>query len=256
MASISRRQLLAFLPTALVFAAPCARAGSGPAPVAEVQQRLDHLYRSKTAFARIEMQIVKPERTRTMRMKMWSKGQSRALIVLESPQRDKGTATLKVDKNLWNYLPKISRTVRIPPSMMLGSWMGSDFSNDDLVKDASYSDDFDAAWAGESKQPDGWLLRLSAKAGKVGLWKRIDMVVTRDGKLPVVARYYDRKERLARTLHFEDVREMGGKTIPTVMRIVPTDKPGQYTLLRYLELEFNAPVPDSMFSLTRLKSAR
>ena len=139
---------------------------------------------------------------------------------------------------------------------MLGSWMGSDFSNDDLVKDASYSEDFDPAWAGESKDPDGWLLRLLAKPGKVGLWKRIDMVITRDGTLPVVAKYYDRKDRLARTLYFEEVREMGGKKIPSVMRIVPTDKPGQYTLLRYLELQFDAAVPDSMFSLTRLKSAR
>lgn len=258
MRTVTRRRLLAQLPCLLLFAGfgSPALAQDSPPPIAQVQKILDELYRSKTAFARIEMKIVKPGRTRTMSMKMWSKGQKHALIVLDSPQRDKGTATLKVDKNLWNYLPKISRTIRIPASMMLGSWMGSDFSNDDLVKEASYSDDFNASWAGASQDPEGWLLELTAKPGQVGLWKRIMMVVTKDGKLPIRAQYFDRKNRLARTLYFEDVREMGGKKIPSVLRIVPVDKPGQFTVLRYLELKFNAPVSDSMFSLTRLKSAR
>lgn len=229
-----------------------------PPPVESVQALMDEVYRAKTTESRVEMKIVKPSRTRTMRMKMWTEGQERSLIVLESPARDKGTATLKVDDNLWNYLPKISRTMRIPPSMMLGSWMGSDFTNDDLVKDASYKDDFIAAWAGESKEPDGWILRMTAKPGKVGLWKRIDMVVSRDGRLPLKASYYDRKDRLARTMYFEDIKMMGGRKIPTVMRIVPNDKdkPGEYTMMTYLDLKFDVKLPGNIFSLTQLKRGR
>ncbi len=257
MTQISRRFFASQLVVLGAFSSfPRSLLAATPPPLGKVQAWMDEVYRSKTAVARIEMEIHKAGRTRAMRMKMWSKGQSHSLIVLESPQRDKGTATLKVEKNLWNYLPKISRTIRIPPSMMLGSWMGSDFTNDDLVKDASYQDDFNATWAGPSKDHDGWVLNLDAKAGKVGLWKRIEMTVTRDGTLPVEAKYFDRKMRLARTMYFEEVKTMGGRRIPSVMRIVPADKKGQSTVMRYLEIKFDAKVPDSTFSLTRLKNAR
>ncbi len=257
MTSLSRRAFVSGLSTSgLIASWPSLALADGPPPIEQVQALMDEVYRSKTAIARIEMEIHKGTRVRKMRMKMWSKGQTHSLIVLESPERDKGTATLKVDKNLWNYLPKISRTIRIPPSMMLGSWMGSDFTNDDLVKDASYRDDFNASWGGESKSPDGWLLNMEAKPDKVGLWKRIEMIVTKDGRLPIQAKYFDRKGQLARTMYFEETKDMGGRTIPSVMRIVPADKTDQSTVMRYLEIQFDAPVPDSTFSLTRLKSIR
>jgi outer membrane lipoprotein-sorting protein len=191
-----------------------------------------------------------------MRMKSWTQGLDKALVVIESPARDKGTATLKVDNNLWNYLPKISRTVRIPPSMMLNSWMGSDFTNDDLVREASYQKDFDAQWGAESTSPAGWTLILTAKPGEVGLWKRLEMVISKQGMLPIVARYYDRKDRLGRTMYFEDIKTLGGRTVPTTMRLVPTDKPDQSTIMRYLEIQFDADVPDSTFSLSRLQRGR
>jgi outer membrane lipoprotein-sorting protein len=204
----------------------------------------------------MEMTIVKPSRTRSMTMKSWSRGMSHSLIVVESPARDKGTATLKVDENLWNYLPKISRTVRIPPSMMLGSWMGSDMTNDDLVKEASYADDFDASWDGKSTSPAGWKLKLVAKPGKVGLWKRIEMIINDDATLPIQSKYYDRKDRLARTMYFEEVKELGGRKIPSVMRLVPEDKKGEYTVMKYLDIQFDVDVPESTFSLSRLKHGR
>ncbi|MCH2108788.1 MAG: outer membrane lipoprotein-sorting protein [Polyangiaceae bacterium] len=239
-----------------VFEEAQAADASGPIPIAAAQERMDKVYRAKTTIGRIEMTIVKPGRTRTMRMKIWTSGQEKSLIVLESPARDTGTATLKVDKNLWNYLPKISRTVRIPPSMMLGSWMGSDFTNDDLVKDASYANDFNASWAGPSTSPAGWIMRMTAKEGKVGLWKKIEMSVNEDATLPTQARYYDRRDRLARTMFFEDVKTLGGRKVPSVMRIVPSDKQDEYTQMKYIDMQFDAEVPASTFSLSRLKRGR
>jgi outer membrane lipoprotein-sorting protein len=235
---------------------PLAEAADAPPPIGKFLTFLDDLYRAKTSVGRMEMTIVKPSRTRSMTMKSWSRGMSHSLIVVESPARDKGTATLKVDENLWNYLPKISRTVRIPPSMMLGSWMGSDMTNDDLVKEASYADDFDASWDGKSTSPAGWKLKLVAKPGKVGLWKRIEMVVNEDATLPIQSKYYDRKDRLARTMYFEEVKELGGRKIPSVMRLVPEDKKGEYTVMKYLDIQFDVDVPESTFSLSRLKHGR
>lgn len=107
--------------------------GAQKAPdVAAVLAHLDDLYRSTSSIARIEMIVTTPRSTRTMRLKAWTRGEEQALIVVEAPAREEGTATLRVGPNLWNYLPRIARTIRVPPSMMLGSWMGTDFTCSDV----------------------------------------------------------------------------------------------------------------------------
>ena len=227
-----------------------------PPNVRELTRRLDDLWVSSSSIARIELTVATPRQTRTLRMKAWTRGNDRALVVIEAPARERGTATLKVERNLWNYLPRISRTIRVPPSMMLSSWMGSDFTNDDLVHSSSFEDDFDVSLAGRSRSPSGWLLRMDAKPGIVGLWKRVEMVVTDDGTLPIEARYYDRRMRLARTMRFSDVREIDGRRVPTRTELIPHDRPGHRTEMRYLDIDFDADVPTSTFSLSRLERAR
>jgi outer membrane lipoprotein-sorting protein len=234
----------------------------GKPDVEKIMAWFDDLYRSRSSIARVELTVIKPRKSRTFRMKMWTKGEEKALIVIESPARDKNAATLKVDKNLWSYDPRISRTFRIPPSMMLGSWMGSDFTNDDLVHEASYRKDFEAKLVGRSEKPPGWLVQLDAKPGIVGLWKRIDWVVTDDGKLPLESRYYDRKGRLSRVMRFGEVREFGSgerkRRIPAHMVLTPLDekKKGRRTEMRYLDIDFDVNVPESTFSLSRLERKR
>jgi outer membrane lipoprotein-sorting protein len=208
---------------------------------------LDDLYRADSSIAQM---------TRTLTMKAWTLGTEKALLVVEAPARDKGTATLKVGKNLWNYLPRIARTIRIPPSMMMSSWMGSDFTNDDLVRESSLLDDYEARVVGRSDDPEGWLIDLKAKEGTVGLWDRVEYVVSPDGRLPLQARYYDRKGRLARTMTFSDVREFDGRRVPARLELVPTDKEDRKTVLVYDELEFNVELPESMFSLSQLERHR
>ena len=234
-----------------------AQPAAPPRPeLATVLQQLDDLYRTSGSIGRMELTVVTPRRTRTLRMRIWTRGEDRTLVVIESPARERGTATLKVDRNLWNYLPRISRTMRVAPSMMLSSWMGSDFTNDDLVREASYRRDFTTRIVGRSESPSGWLLRMNAREGVVGLWKRIDWVVTDDGTLPIEARYYDRRERHSRTMRFEDVRVMDGHRVPTRMVLVPIGREGRRTEIRYLEMDFDANVPASTFSLSRLERGR
>ena len=128
--------VLVLLPLMALFPELSGNAQDVSAPsVAEVSERLDRLLQSESSVGRVELQVVTPRRERTLAMRVWSRGMDRSLIVIESPARERGTATLRVERNLWNYLPRISRTMRVPPSMMLGSWMGSDFTNDDLVRD-------------------------------------------------------------------------------------------------------------------------
>jgi outer membrane lipoprotein-sorting protein len=217
---------------------------------------LDDLYRAESSVAEMTLTVNKPRRTRTLTMKCWTLGEEKALIVIEEPAREKGTATLKVDKNLWNYLPRIDRTIRIPPSMMMSSWMGSDFTNDDLVRESSLLDDYEGEVVGRSDDPDGWLINLKAKEGTVGLWDRVEYVVSPDGRLPLLARYYDRKGRLARTMTFSDVREFDGRRIPARLELTPVDKEDHKTVLVYDEIDFGVDLPESMFSLSQLERHR
>ena len=236
--------------------APLINPETGKPDVERLLAYLDDLYRADSSIATMRLTVTKPRRTRTLKMKAWSLGTEKALIVILSPAREKGITTLKVGKNLWNYLPRISRTIRIPPSMMLGSWMGSDFTNDDLVKESSLLDDFDGELVGLSTDSKGWLVNLTAKEGVVGLWKRIEYVISLDGKLPLLARHYDRKGRLSRIMEFTDVRDFDGRKIPTRMTLTPVDKEGHKTEMVYEEMSFNVDVPESTFSLSRLERKR
>ena len=248
--------ILGFVAVSLLGAAPAQAQTPTPPELSRVTEILDDLWSSSASIAHMELTVVTPRQSRTLRMRVWTRGEQRALIVIEAPSRERGTATLRRDRNLWNYLPRISRTIRVPPSMMLSSWMGSDLTNDDLTQSSDYDQDFVASVVGRSESPSGWLIRYEAREGVVGLWRRIDFVVNDAGTLPIEARYYDRRMRHARTMRFEDVREMDGRRVPTRMVIVPLDREGNRTEMRYLEIDFDANVSESTFSLTELERGR
>ena len=228
----------------------------GAPSVDRLLERFDEMFESSGTSARVEIVMIKPEKTRTMRLRMWGEGEDRALIIVDAPPRDAGMATLRVGKNLWNYLPKISRTIRVPPSMMMGSWMGSDLTNDDLVRESSYRDDYTSELAGRSEDPPGWEVRLKAKPDVVGLWNRVDIVFSYDDELPSRAQFFDRKDRLSRTMLFQDVKDVGGRRIPMLMVIIPEREEGRRTELRYLNVEFDLDLDEDTFSLSRLERAR
>jgi len=220
---------------------------------------IDHfedLYRSDSSIARAELVITKPRKTKKLTLQVWTEGDEKSLIVIDSPAREKGTATLKIDENLWNYFPKINRTIRIPPSMMLSSWMGSDFTNDDIVRETSFRHDYTYELMGRSESPPGWAIRFIAKPDVVGLWNRFDIVMSEDGRLPLKAAYYDRKDRLSRTITWEDPTEFDGKLIPAHMKMEPADEEGHMTELFYRDLKFNIDLPADTFSLSNLERSR
>ncbi len=247
---------------------PCGQAETASAAVGEEEsapdtpdvdrllERFDELYESKGTISVVEIEITRPGKTRALRLRGWTKGRDKALIVVEAPARDAGMATLKVERNLWNYLPKIARTVRVPPSLMMGSWMGSDLTNDDLVRESSYEEDYTSELVGRSTDPDGWLVHLVAKPDLVGLWDSVTIVFSYDELLPVRAQYFDRKGRLSRTMLLGDVKTIGGRRTPTLITIIPEREEGRQTTLRYVEVKFDVEVDDSMFSLSELERRR
>ena len=239
-----------------VSATPAETKPAAQVDIHELMRRFDALYRSESSVSLIEMIVTNEGRERTVRMKAYTRGEDKALVVIEAPSRDKGTRTLRVDRNLWNFLPRIARTIRVPPSAMLSSWMGSDFTNDDLVHSASYEKDFTPTLVGPTSEGDGKLVRLDAKPGVVGLWKRIDVVFDKDLRLPLRAEYYDRRMRHARSMVFDEVKELDGHRVPARLTLTPLDREGHKTVLRYLDIDFDADVPESTFSLSSLERPR
>lgn len=245
--------LTAVVAVALSLASAAAqKTASAPPDLDAVLQHLDDLYRSKSSVAQMEIDVTTTRSTRNMRLRAWTRGEDDVLVLIEAPPREAGTATLRVGNNLWNYLPKIARTIRVPPAAMLGSWMGTDFTNDDLVKESSLRKDFTAQLDRRSETPPGWWITLAVKPDVVGRWARIDLLIS-DQQLPVEERHYDRKSRLARTMLFDDVKVLGGRRLPTRIALVPADSVGQRTEMRYLDVQFDIPIPDDMFSLSRLE---
>lgn len=221
-----------------------------------VVKYVEDMYRADSSQAEIELTVARPRQTRALVMSSVTRGSDRALIVIREPARELGTATLKVERNLWNFLPRIRRTIRIPPSMMLASWMGSDFTNDDLVQSSSYSKDYTYELLGQSATPPGWTIRFTAKPDLVGLWSRFDLIVSPDGKLPLEALYYDRRERPARKMVWDQVRDFDGKPLPARLTLTPLDQEGHRTVLVYRSLKFAVALPDGTFSLEELERSR
>ena len=213
----------------------------------------DDIQRSDSSIAVLEMAVKTSRYERTIKLKAWSKGQDKSLIVIEAPTKDKGIATLKVGDNIWNYLPKVDRTMKVPAGMMSSSWMGSHFSNDDLVKQNRLADEFTAVI--ESRPAGGtgdWVLRLTPKPDAPVVWGSIVVTVSAQ-VIPKSIEYFDEDGSLARTMRFDNIQDVGGRAVPMVMTLIPAKKPDEKTQVTYTSLQFDVAMQDSMFSLQGLK---
>ena len=224
-----------------------------------VIDRVDRLLRGDSSRGVATMEVVTEHWERRMTMEIWSLGTDHSLVRLRAPQREAGTATLKAGDDIWNYLPKVDRTIKIPASMMGGAWMGSHFTNDDLVKESRLIEDYDIELAFDGDDPDGaavWEFRLTPKPEAAVVWGRIDYRVRQRDDMPLGAKFYDEDGELARTMEYGAYAEFGGRVVPGVMDMRPADKPGERTTIRYEELEFDVDVEQSFFSLRTLQRGR
>lgn len=224
----------------------------------EIMDRVDQLLRGRSSSGAFRMEIVTEHWNRTLEMRAWSLGTEYSLIRILAPNRDAGTATLKAGNDIWNYLPRVDRTIRLPPSLMGGAWMGSHFTNDDLVKESRIVDDYDIeiGFEGERDGTEVWEFVLTPKPEAAVIWGRIVEQVRKDDLMPEWARYYDEDGELVRSLTFSDFRVMGGRLVPAVMTVQPADKPEESTTIQYTDLEFDVDLDESFFSLRQLRSAQ
>ncbi len=223
-----------------------------------ILREIDDLWRGESSRAKFTMEVKTAHYTRKISMQAWSKGKEKSLVVILAPKKEKGTATLKSDSNIFSYLPKTDRTIRLTAGMMMGSWMGSHFTNDDLVKESRMSEDYDTSitFEGMNDGVDIIEFTLMPKAEAAVVWGKIVMKVRSDNHMPIESLYYDEDMTVARSMFFSDVKKMDGRLFPSVLKIMPANKPEEHTKLTYHEMEFDIDLDNSFFSIAQLKRKR
>ncbi len=220
----------------------------------EILRKVDDMWRGKSSATIMNMHIKTENWERSLQMKGYSKGKDLTLVRIMKPKQEAGTGTLKVKENIWNYLPKTRRVMKIPSSMMMGSWMGSHLTNDDLVRESRLEDDYDFDLA--EKESDGvpvYHVTLTPKPDAPVVWGKIVLEVNRDTLIPTWQEYFDEDGKLVRRASFEDVQKIGDRMVPMTFRMVPMDAEDEFTVISYEKLMFDIELDDSFFSIQNLK---
>ncbi len=213
-------------------------------------------YRGKSSICTIDMKISRPTWTREMSIKAWTKGQKKSLFTIIAPPKDEGNGTLKREREMWTYNPKVNRVIKLPPSMMSQSWMGSDFSNDDLAKSDSILEDYTHRLEGtevhEGKKV--YVIESTPKQGAAVVWG-MQRLKIREDHILLLQEFYDEDKKLVKALAGSQIQPMGGKLFPKVWKMQKGATGEEFTTVTYREIRFDVDVPDRLFREASLKSA-
>ncbi|PIP93531.1 MAG: outer membrane lipoprotein-sorting protein [Bdellovibrio sp. CG12_big_fil_rev_8_21_14_0_65_39_13] len=216
--------------------------------------KLDRTHRSDSSYSTMIMTIKTPDWERTLEMQAWTKGLELFFVTILSPKKEKGISSLKKNKEMWNYFPKVNKIIKVPPSMMMGSWMGSDFTNDDLVKENTLREDYHSRFL--SKKSDLYEIELIPKKETPTVWGKILLKADPVKSIPIEEIFYNERGEVVRTLKFENVKKISGRFVPMKMILEPVTKKGHMTVVEYLDLNLDAKVEDSVFTIGNLQKRR
>ncbi|MCB0626413.1 MAG: outer membrane lipoprotein-sorting protein, partial [Saprospiraceae bacterium] len=209
----------------------------------EIVRQADQKMKGETSKSEMKMTIVRPTWKREMTMKTWSKGDDFALVLVTEPARDAGTAFLKRKNEIWNWQPTIDRVIKMPPSMMTQSWMGSDFTNDDLVKQSSMVSDYAHRLLGEEtiEGRKCWKIEFIPHEETAVVWGKLIMWIDQADYLELKTEFYDEDDYLVNTMLGKDIKMLGGKLLPARLEVIPADEEGHMTIIEQLWIEFDEP---------------
>jgi outer membrane lipoprotein-sorting protein len=218
-------------------------------------QKTDRALRGRSQHGKASMTVRTPDWTRTLEMEFWSVNPDKTFILITAPAKEEGTSTLRLRTNMWNYLPQVERVIKIPPSLMLQSWMGSDFTNDDLVKESSLVNDYTHEIVGEVTEGGDacWRVVAHPKPDAAVVWGKLVLLIRKSDALPRKEDYYDEKGRLQKSLSFDDFHRLSDRNYPMRWRMVSVTKPGHVTTMVYHSLVFDRPIPGRVFTQQNMK---
>lgn len=224
----------------------------------EIIRRADEKFRGNSSRGEMTMIIERPTWSREVTMKSWTLGNHYSLIYITAPAKEKGQVFLKRNKEMWNWVPTIERMIKIPPSMMMQSWMGSDFTNDDLVRESSLAKDYTHKLLGEEIMAgyDSYKIELIPNDDAPVVWGKIVMWVSKTDYLWLKGEYFDEDGVLVNTEILTDIKQMGNRKMPTRLEMIPADKPGQKTIMIFKNIEFDVKIDESFFSQQNMKKVK
>jgi len=224
----------------------------------EIVKKMDQQMRGDYSVQEMTMRIVRPTWERSVSLKSWSRGQDYAMILITAPAKERGQVFLKREKEMWNWVPSINRMIKIPPSMMSQSWLGSDFTNDDLLREASVINDYNHTVVAE-EEIDGraaWKVELIPKEDAAVVWGKVNLWVSKDHYLELKAEFFDEDGKLKNTMNLSDIKELGGRILPTHWEMIPADEEGKKTVIQLEAADFQEEVPEAFFSQQNMKRIR
>jgi len=224
----------------------------------EIIKLADDKNRGFSSKGEMTMTIVRPGWSRSVTMKSWSKGNDFAMVLITAPPKEKGQVFLKRRNEMWNWVPSIDKMVKIPPSMMLQSWMGSDFTNDDLVQQSSIVKDYTHKLLGKEnvRGLECYKIELVPLPDATVVWGKIITWITTSGFDLWKSEYYDEDMELVNIENAFDIKKMGDRSIPVRMEIEPVTKKGQKTILEINTMLFDIPIEESFFSQQNMKKVK
>ena len=224
----------------------------------EMVQKAHQKVNGESSEGSMTMKIVRPAWTREVSMKFWSLGTDFHMIYITAPAKDKGQVYLKRYNEMWNWMPNINRMIKIPPSMMSQSWMGSDFTNDDLVKMNSIVEDYSHRYLGEETL-QGYqcrIVELIPNEDAAVVWGMIKLWITEEEYYELKGEYYDEDMELVNVMTASEIKEMGDRKLPAKLVMEPVNKEGHQTIMITEEMEFNIDIGENFFSRQNMKSIR
>lgn len=224
----------------------------------DIVRRAYNHERGKSSYAEMNILVIRPKWTREMSLKVWSKGNDQALVLITAPARERGVVYLKRKKEVWNWIPSIERNIKLPPSMMAQSWMGTDFTNDDLVKEASIVEDYNHFFEKDTTILGRvcYQIRMVPKPNAGIVWGKVNLSIDKMESMVLTALYYDENNTRISSLNAKEVALLGGRMLPSVVEMVPADKKGHSTVMTYKSMLFDIPIKPDFFSTSNMPSVK
>ncbi len=242
-----------------LFIFSCANSFGQEVSAKEIIRKADEKFNGeKSSITTMSMTIIRPTWQRTVDFRNWSLGRDYSLTLITSPARDAGQSFLKRETEMWNWNPSISRLIKLPPSMMSQGWMGSDYTNDDILRESSVVNDYTHEIEGE-EIIDGrncYKIKMTAKPDAAVVWGSQTRWIDKKEYLILRAELYDEEDFLVRTETGSEIKTMDNRIIPTRMELIPAEEPGNKTIVEIKEIKFNVPIQESFFSQQNMKNIR
>ena len=252
------KALTSLLMGLLILTGPLSRRAQDLSP-RDIIQKADEKYNGEeTGISTMSMIIVRPSWKREIEFKNWSSGRDYALTLITAPAKEKGQSFLKREHEMWNWNPTIGRLIKLPPSMMSQGWMGSDYTNDDILKESSVVNDYEHEIIGE-EEVEGYLcykIKMTAKEDAAVIWGHQIRWIDKKEFMFLKSELYDEDGYLVRTEIGSDIKRMDGRLIPSRIELIPEEEEGHKTIIVMKEITFNEPIKDSFFSQQNMKRVR